>query len=218
MEYLSRCLDELDTVPDFNFHPRCEKLHLSHLMFVDDWLLFARADDCSVKLLLQAFTKFSLASGLSANLDKSEAYFGGIYDQAQGSLLNILGMVPGSIPFRYLGVPLSSKKLTIGGWDKVRKGPGVQIKKIYRCLRPQAPKVPWKRLFCNSHASPKSIFILWLSLWNRLMTKDMLLSWNWQCDPICVLCLTTAESRNNTVFTGCCSPAKTVVMLTESYL
>ncbi|XP_021731516.1 uncharacterized protein LOC110698405 [Chenopodium quinoa] len=113
MEYLSRCLYELDTIPDFNYHPSCEKLHLSHLMFTDDLLLFARADECSVKLLLQAFTKFSLAFGLSTNMDKSEAYFGGISDKTQVVLLHILGMVSGSIPFRYLGVPLSSKKLTI---------------------------------------------------------------------------------------------------------
>lgn len=44
MEYLSRCLDELRLTPDFNFHPRCEKLNLTHMMFADDLLMFSRAD------------------------------------------------------------------------------------------------------------------------------------------------------------------------------
>ncbi|XP_021732722.1 uncharacterized protein LOC110699537 [Chenopodium quinoa] len=99
--------------PNFNFHPRCEKLGITHFMFVDDLLLFARADLDSVKLLFMAFQKFSMASGLCANLDKSDAYFGGISDQERCELQQVLGMANGNLLFRYLGVPLSSKKLTI---------------------------------------------------------------------------------------------------------
>lgn len=66
MEYLSRCLHELKFVPDFNFHPKCEKMGLTHLMFADDLLMFSRADEQSMTLLFQAFTtKFSQASGTS---------------------------------------------------------------------------------------------------------------------------------------------------------
>ncbi|XP_021747408.1 uncharacterized protein LOC110713259 [Chenopodium quinoa] len=99
--------------PNFNFHPRCEKLGITHMMFADDLLLFSRADSTSIQLLLQAFQKFSCASGLVANLSKSEVYFGGISDYDKGQLQTVLGMSRGSFPFRYLGVPLSSKKLTI---------------------------------------------------------------------------------------------------------
>ncbi|XP_021714658.1 uncharacterized protein LOC110682631 [Chenopodium quinoa] len=113
MEYLSRCLHDLAKIPNFNFHPRCEKLLLTHLMFVDDLLLFSRADECSIKLLFQAFQKFSKASGLVANLSKSEVYFGGITTELQKDFLDCLGMTAGSLPFKYLGVPLSSMKLTI---------------------------------------------------------------------------------------------------------
>ena len=42
MEYLSRCLGELKEDHDFNFHPKCEGIKLTHLMFADDLLLFAR--------------------------------------------------------------------------------------------------------------------------------------------------------------------------------
>ncbi|XP_021719185.1 uncharacterized protein LOC110686883 [Chenopodium quinoa] len=113
MEYLSRCLSELQLNLDFNYHPRCEKMGLTHLMFADDLLLFSRADAQSVSLLFQAFSKFSEASGLSANLDKSEVYFGGLLDSEQDEMRDLIGVAPGTIPFKYLGVPLSSKKLTI---------------------------------------------------------------------------------------------------------
>lgn len=62
------------------------------------------------------------------------------------------------------------------------------------------PKVSWRRLICNNKASPKSIFILWLSLWNRLVTKDRLIRWGINCDPICILCLEHQESVQHLCF------------------
>ncbi|XP_056686064.1 uncharacterized protein [Spinacia oleracea] len=59
MEYLTRHLKQLQTQPDFNFHPKCEKLAITHLMFADDLLMFSRADIQFVKMM---FTE--------ANLDK----------------------------------------------------------------------------------------------------------------------------------------------------
>ncbi|XP_021737525.1 uncharacterized protein LOC110704045 [Chenopodium quinoa] len=113
MEYLSRCLKEMTGNPNFNFHPRCEKLGITHMIFAYDLLLFSRADSISIQLLLQAFQKFSCASGLMANLSKSEVYFGGISDFDKDQLQTALGMSRGSLPFRYLGVPLSFKKLIV---------------------------------------------------------------------------------------------------------
>ncbi|XP_056697401.1 uncharacterized protein [Spinacia oleracea] len=71
MEFLSRCMSQLKQTPDFNFHPKCERLNITHLMFADDLLFFSREDVVSVQLLLAAFQKFSSASGLEANLIKS---------------------------------------------------------------------------------------------------------------------------------------------------
>ena len=115
MESLSQCLFQLSSNGDFNYLPRYEKLAITHLMFVVYLLLLARTDapTPSVQLLFEAFNKFSKASGLAANLDKSEFYFGGIGEEEKSSLQEILGMVRGTIPFKYLGAPLSSKKLSI---------------------------------------------------------------------------------------------------------
>lgn len=112
MEYLSRVLFQLKENPNFKYHPRCGRLHITHLMFADDLLMFCRGDESSVSLLFQAFSKFSMASGLEANMDKTEVYFGGVKEEEKGQILDRLPMKLGVIPFKYLGVPLSSKKLT----------------------------------------------------------------------------------------------------------
>ncbi|XP_021757246.1 uncharacterized protein LOC110722282, partial [Chenopodium quinoa] len=125
--------------PNFNYHPKCEKLGITHIMFADDLLLFSRGDLISVQLLFEAFQKFSSASGLVANLDKSDVYFGGLTDSKQDTLQEALGMNKGSLPFRYLGVPLSAKKLTISQsyWAQIFVLPKKNIREIeskFRCF------------------------------------------------------------------------------------
>ncbi|XP_021765925.1 uncharacterized protein LOC110730428 [Chenopodium quinoa] len=111
MEYLSRCLYELSLNPDLNFHPRCEKLCLTHMMFADDLLMFSRADSESVKLLFHAFYKFSKASGLSANLDKNEVYFGGVFVDIQTELRDLLGSLRALFPSSILVCPFPLRSL-----------------------------------------------------------------------------------------------------------
>lgn len=83
MEHLSRCLGELKHDANFNFHLRCEKLAITHMMFADDLIMFSRADPISVQLLYQAFMKFFLASSLAANISKSLVYFWRLSDLLQ---------------------------------------------------------------------------------------------------------------------------------------
>ncbi|XP_021836449.2 uncharacterized protein [Spinacia oleracea] len=359
MEYLSRCLSLLGKSKEFKFHPRCKKIDLTHLMFADDLLMFAKGDDASVSLLFEAFSKFSAASGLEANMMKSELYLAGVPESVALSILAKIGIPRGFFPFRYLGVPLSTKKLSFtdckpliektvarvkswsakllsyagrlqlirsvlfgiqlywcqifimpkkvlkeiqricrcflwigaegnsrkaliawdqlclpkicGGWnlkdlplwnklavakhcwdlslkaDKlwvkwihtyyvkhndfwtmpIPNGLSWSLKKIwqqretlsssgdlqkfvtagkfkiqrmYNHLRHQGESVGWKRIFCNSHASPKSVFIVWLALQDRLATKERLRRWNVIADSVCCLCHSTDESRDHLFF------------------
>ena len=112
MEYLSRCLNELKKSHEFNFHPKCERLNITHLMFADDLLMFCRADKSSLDYMVNAFKKFSEASGLSASQEKSNIYFCGVNEDTARELADSVQMQMGELPFRYLGVPLTSKKLT----------------------------------------------------------------------------------------------------------
>ncbi|XP_021768922.1 uncharacterized protein LOC110733214 [Chenopodium quinoa] len=202
MEYLSRCLQNMTKNPDFNFHPRCERLGITHLMFADDLVLFSRADLVYVKLLFKAFQQFSEAFGLSANLDKSDAYFGGILDHERCELHQIF-ILPKKIirdmesRFRYFlwnGEGYPTKKALVAwkqdfwtapipnkaSWilkkifasrDNVIVNGKMQIKKLYSIIKPHGPKVPWKRITCNNQASPKSIFVTWLAILDRLLLK-----------------------------------------------
>lgn len=52
-----------------------------------------------------------MISRLSDNLAKSYVYLSGVIDDVKSSILSLLNMDYGGFPFRYLGVPLYSKKL-----------------------------------------------------------------------------------------------------------
>lgn len=112
MEYLSRLLEQLETTKSIHFHPKCGRLKLIQLSFADDLLLFYRGEVSSVKHLFNQFQEFSKASGLIANLSKSSVYCGGVTNEIQEAILAVLGF-SGVLPIRYLGVPLSTKRVSV---------------------------------------------------------------------------------------------------------
>lgn len=83
MEYLHRLLQRLKRDPNFNFHPKCEKMNLIHLFFAVDLLLFSRGDVISVQMLNSTHQVFSKATGLQANLTKSQVYFEGVSSEVK---------------------------------------------------------------------------------------------------------------------------------------
>ncbi|XP_057247418.1 uncharacterized protein LOC130589840 [Beta vulgaris subsp. vulgaris] len=295
MEYLSRDLEELSQNPDFNFHTKCERVHLTHLMFADDLLLFCRADHSSMSKICSAIAKFSTASGLHISPEKSNIYLAGVNNEEADGLIEVCNMQLGTLPFKYLGITLSAKKLTysqcntieskkapiawsrfydpksyggwnlvnmtlwnkaamlkllwaiayksdrlwvnwvhayyikrlkyttvsitantswllrkiidtrenlnlLGGWNEVSKAGKFSIKQAYKLLQGAQPSVPWKRLICNNHASPKSKFIVWLAIHNRLATTDRLIKWNVPCRATCSLCDRDDESVQHLFF------------------
>lgn len=113
MEYLNRSLRTLIQNPDFNFHPKCARLQVLHICFADDLLMCCRADETSMKLMMEAFENFSAVSGLKANLDKSSLYIAGVPLEFKEKMIAELHLTLGTLPFKYLGVPLSTGKLTI---------------------------------------------------------------------------------------------------------
>lgn len=44
MEYLHRMLNTLKAQPNFNFHPRCDKLEIINFCFADDLVMFTRGN------------------------------------------------------------------------------------------------------------------------------------------------------------------------------
>ncbi|WMV60256.1 hypothetical protein MTR67_053641 [Solanum verrucosum] len=116
MDYLQRELNQVLIHPQFQFHPRCKKLGVVHICFADDLLMFCKADITSIKLLQAAFVKFSSVSVLQATIEKSSIYMSGVKPEFKLTILQTLGFCEGTLPFIYLGVSLSSKKLTTDQW------------------------------------------------------------------------------------------------------
>ncbi|XP_059306461.1 uncharacterized protein LOC132057887 [Lycium ferocissimum] len=78
MEYLQREFNLLTSNQLFKYHPRCKRLGVVHICFAYDLLMFCKADLPSIGLLQEAFARFSAASGLQANADKSSIYMSGV--------------------------------------------------------------------------------------------------------------------------------------------
>lgn len=121
MEYLSRLVSArvLNGSSSFMFHPQCKRVNLTYLIFADDLLLFSRGDDQSLKVLKGVMDEFSLVSGLQLNHRKSSMFLDGVTDRVKRKLLDIWGCNEGCFPVRYLGIPLSPKKLKVQEYDSL---------------------------------------------------------------------------------------------------
>ncbi|KAK9669048.1 hypothetical protein RND81_13G105400 [Saponaria officinalis] len=113
MEVLSRGLRLCDQVPHFSFHPQCLRVRLNHLIFADDLLIFTRGDFPSVMAVVQCPHSFAKCSGLVANPDKTHIYFGGVDVRVQHLILSSTRFSVGTLPFKYLGLPLSGSRLKV---------------------------------------------------------------------------------------------------------
>lgn len=112
MEYLHKTLQQLKHNPQFNYHQRRGKLGIIHICFADDISMRCWTDD-SIKLLFNTFKHFSEVSGLHANMEKSSLYIAGVPPKFKERIIVELNLSLGKLPFKYLGVPLSNRKLSI---------------------------------------------------------------------------------------------------------
>ncbi|KAJ9536236.1 hypothetical protein OSB04_un000585 [Centaurea solstitialis] len=103
-----QCINEAEY---FGYHKGCAQFHLTHLCFADDLFVFTRGDVQSVEVLKKALSIFEAKSGLSANLDKSEVFFGNVPLDTRNAIRTCLPFRNGIFPIRYLGVPLSPVRL-----------------------------------------------------------------------------------------------------------
>lgn len=78
MEYLSRILKVSGRSSSFNYHSKCKKLRLNHLIFADDLMLMCKGDSTSIQVLVESIDTFSKASGLNANSIKSALFLAGL--------------------------------------------------------------------------------------------------------------------------------------------
>ena len=99
---------------------RGEDLVISHLLYVDDTLIFCKANKDQLKYLSWILMWVEALSGLKINLNKSEIITIGPVDNVE-ELASGLGCKAGSFPTSYLGLPLGAKHRALGVWDSIEE-------------------------------------------------------------------------------------------------
>ncbi|CAA7041572.1 unnamed protein product [Microthlaspi erraticum] len=112
MEALSCMLDKATREESFTLHPQCESPLITHLLFADDLLVFSDGSSSSMAGISEVLRVFKSYSGLDMNAAKSEIFFSGYTEAEVASLSSQVGIKAGNFPTRYLGLPLSSQRLS----------------------------------------------------------------------------------------------------------
>ncbi|XP_062089757.1 uncharacterized protein LOC133796303 [Humulus lupulus] len=97
MEYLTHIMRKLGKKEEFIYHDRCATLELNHLCFADDVFLFCH--------------------GLQPNEAKSAIYCCGMESREVQRVLAVSDFCKSDLPFWYLGIPISSKKISAAECD-----------------------------------------------------------------------------------------------------
>lgn len=107
------------------YHPRCKNILMSHLCFADDLLVFTDGTKRSIEEVFKVFKEFESCSGLKISLEKSTLYTAGINESTKADIIATFPFSSGSLPVRYLGLPLLTKRMTVSDYlpliEKVRK-------------------------------------------------------------------------------------------------
>lgn len=117
MNCLSMLLDKGAAEGEFGYHHHCRDSKLTHLCFADDLLIFCDGSLQSVKNVLQILRNFTLLSGLSVNISKTSFFTCGLSSQEIAQITAETGLTADSLPVRYLGIPLCTKKLSMANCE-----------------------------------------------------------------------------------------------------
>ena len=139
METISRMLDKAiheGRLSGFNAGASTSRsLMVSHLLFADNTLIFCDASIDQMLIHRMVLIWFEAMSGLKVNLGKSEL----VAVEAVHNmdlLVAVLGCKQGSLPMKYLGLPLGAKFKDKSIWNPI-------LKKMERKL------VGWKKLYLS---------------------------------------------------------------------
>jgi hypothetical protein len=90
------------------------ELHIpSHILYVDDMMIFCKGTTSNInvlKILKKVFLEYAEASGQFVNPHKSSIYAGSITNHRLNQIANNLGFTIGTLLFQYLGVPIFKGK------------------------------------------------------------------------------------------------------------
>ncbi|KAL9679552.1 hypothetical protein QQ045_017417 [Rhodiola kirilowii] len=197
MEVLSRLLVKLASSGNFDFHPKCGRTNLNHLMFADDVIIFSKASPSSLTKIREALDMFKSWSGLIISNDKSAVYFGGCSESEEILLPSLACCKRGTLPFTYLGVPLQGKQLKVADFSVIIDKMMSKIKAWSSRFLSYAGRLVlvkhvlssigsyWMRVLTFPKGVIKKITAIWRSfLWSgKASGKKNLVAWKEVCKP-----------------------------------
>ncbi|XP_058771367.1 uncharacterized protein LOC131644788 [Vicia villosa] len=172
MDYLNRLLHRMQANTEFKYHYRCRELQLTNMAFVDDVLLFSRADLNSVRLMLKVLQDFSQSTGLVVNPRKCRVFFGGVDSDTRLKIREMTTFQEGVLPFKYLGIPMTSKRLEIHRSAAISKKSPVAWKTVCKPRKHGGlhiidmqvrSNVTMMKLLWNIHKKKDNLWVKWIS-------------------------------------------------------
>ncbi|XP_056848817.1 uncharacterized protein LOC130498972 [Raphanus sativus] len=151
----------------------------TNISFADDLLIFLDGEIESVQRVLQILHEFEKRSGLAVSMQKTSFFASGLSVEEVAAIQVSTGMQCGSLPMRYLGVPLCTKKLNIQNCEPLLQ----QIKKRFSSWSAKALSFAGRLLliktviagvstfWCSSFILPKACINKINSLCNLFLWK-----------------------------------------------
>lgn len=118
MEVFSNLLLSCFEAGYIHYHPMISELSISHLMFADDVMIFFDGGSSSLHGINDSLEDFTSWSWLRMNRNKTQLFHAGL-NQIEFNALESYDFTKGSLPIRYLGLPLMSKNLKISDYDSI---------------------------------------------------------------------------------------------------
>ena len=97
------------------YHWRCEKTKTNHLCSANDLMIFFYGDSLSTNLIKDTLNQFRDFTGVNANNDKRYLFMAGVIKEVRDSIKQIFQFHSGSLPLKYLGIPLITSRLKRNG-------------------------------------------------------------------------------------------------------
>lgn len=117
MNVLSLMLNKAANAGSFAYHHDCSHLQLTHLCFADDLLIFLEGSVDSLVGVLEVLKEFEHMSGLAVNIEKTSMFSCGVPEDTLQLIVDSFNLHRAPLPIRYLGLPLSSKRLSVKDYD-----------------------------------------------------------------------------------------------------
>ncbi|XP_010412410.1 PREDICTED: uncharacterized protein LOC104698699 [Camelina sativa] len=112
MEVFSQMLNSQHNTACIGHHPSAVTPQVSHLAFADDIMVFFDGSYNSLENIIKVLRDFCEISSLHTNMGKTDLFIAGV-NQPETERIAYICFKLGSLPIRYLGLPLMHRKLRI---------------------------------------------------------------------------------------------------------